>query len=127
MPFTNQLRIDAFASALNVSAVRTFVGDNQLAITQSIPAATTNQEILAAIDVSEAKFVVLSSDVALTLKTNNSSSPSNTIALAAGVPYVWGFGDNNALLLTVDVAKFFVTNATAGAAALNILALIDLP
>lgn len=127
MPFTNQLRVDAFANALNVSAVRSFSGDNQLAITQAIANGTTNQEILAAIDVSATKFVVLSSDVALTLKTNSSGSPDNTINLSAGVPYIWGYGDYNSLLLTVDVAKFFVTNSSGSSATLNILALIDLP
>jgi len=125
--FTNQLRVDAFASPLNVSAIRSFEGENQLAINQVIAGSTTNQEILAAIDVSAAKLVVLYSDVALTLKTNSSGSPDNTIVLAAGVPYIWGYGDYNALLLTVDVAKFFVTNATVGPATLSIIALIDLP
>ena len=125
MGFTCQLRTDSYSNAMSVSSVRAFVGDNQLAISQVIPPATTNLEILAAIDISQLKMLVMQSDVALTLKTNSSGSPANTINLAAGIPYVWGTGDYNALLLTIDVSKFFVTVAGAVEANLQILALVD--
>lgn len=125
MPFTSQLRTDAYANAMSVSSVRSFTGDNQLAISQVIPGSTTNLEILAAIDVSKLKMLVMQSDVATVIKTNSSGSPDDTITLAAGVPYTWGDGDYNALLLGTDVASIFVTVAGVVDANLQILALID--
>ncbi len=127
MSFQATLRTDAFSNALGISSVRNFTGDLQVSIGQSVAGLTTDQEILAGIDISELKLLVISSDVALTIKTNNSGAPTDTLSIAAGVPYIWGENDYNAKLLTGDVTKLFVTNATAGVAALRILALINLP
>lgn len=125
MSFQCQLRTDLYANAMSVSAVRTAEGDNQLAISQVIPAATTNLLILAAIDVSQVKMIVMQADVACTIKTNSSGSPANTINLVAGVPYIWAVGDYNSLLLTTDVSALYVTVAGAAECNLQILALID--
>lgn len=127
MPFTCQLRTDSYSNAMSVSSARTFTGDNQLSISQAIAAGTTNQEILAAIDVSQLKMLVIQSDVNVTIKTNSSGAPADTLNIVGGIPYVWGDGDYNALLLTTDVSKLFVTVPGSAPANLQVLALVDLP
>lgn len=127
MAFQCTIRTDVFASSLNISSVRNLSGDLQAAVDQVIPASTTNQEITLGIDVSELTMIAISSDVALTIKTNDSGSPDDTLNIAAGVAYVWGTGDYNTLLLTADVTSIFVTNAALVDANLKIIALVDLP
>ncbi|MCC7334440.1 MAG: hypothetical protein IT422_05070 [Pirellulaceae bacterium] len=127
MAFQCTIRTDVFASSLNISSVRNLSGDLQAAVDQVIPASTTNQEITLGIDVSELTMIAISSDVALTIKTNDSGSPDDTLNIAAGVAYVWGTGDYNTLLLTADVTSIFVTSAALVDANLKIIALVDLP
>lgn len=124
--FTCTLQIDGYANAMSISAGQSFTGENQITLSPVIPDATTNQEILVAIDISLLKLIVIKSDQNITIKTNSSGSPDDTLAIVANVPYVWSETDYNALLLTVDVAKFFITNATASDANVQILALVDL-
>jgi hypothetical protein len=123
--FQNQVRIDAYSSALSISSSRAFEGDNQLAISQVIPSGSTNLEILAAIDVSQLKMLILKSDVACTVKTNSSGSPTDTINLVAGVPLVWCTGDYYTNKITADVAKFFVTVPGVADCNFQVIALMD--
>lgn len=127
MPFQVSTRESAQSNAISIEATRVMSGDSQLNIVQVVAASTTNQEILAAIDISLAKLVAIKSTQPITIRTNNSGSPDNTLTLAANVPMIWRDGDYNNLFLTADVAKFFITNATAVDATVQILALVDLP
>ena len=127
MPFSVNTRESATANAISIDANRSFSGDSQLAIQQDIAASTTDQEILAAIDISQAKLVMIKSTQDVTIKTNNSGTPIDTLAVKANVPMVWRNGDYNAIFLTADVTAFYVTNATASQATVQILALVDLP
>jgi hypothetical protein len=127
MPFQVNTRESAQSNAISIEATRVLEGDSQLNIIQVVPAATTNQEILAAIDISLAKLVAIRSTQNITIKTNNSGTPDDTLVLTANIPMIWRDGDYNALFLTDDVAKFFITNATASPATVQILALVDLP
>ena len=127
MTFSVNTRESASANAINIDSNRSFTGDSQLTIQQDVPASTTDQEILAAIDISLAKMVMIMSSQDVTIKTNNSATPADTLAMTANVPRVWRSGDYNAIFLTADVTKFYITNATASTATVQILALIDLP
>ena len=127
MASTAELIIGASSNAQNIQANLSGSGNTQVNFEQSIAALTTNQNFILALDVSQIKFIVLKSDQALTIKTNSSGSPTDTINLLAGVPYVWVYNANyNSLLLTGDVTSIYVTNGTASAALLQIMAILDL-
>lgn len=70
-------------------------------------------QFMVGIDVSAVKSFFLMSDKNLTLKTNSTGSPANTIALVANVPYEWHEGDYNVFLLTTDVTSMYFVNAGA--------------
>lgn len=127
MTFSIATRESATANALSIDAQRNFSGDSQLAIQQTVTAGTTDQEILAAIDISLAKLVMIKATVDMTLKTNSTGAPDDTLSLKAGIPMVWRENDYNALFLSADVTKFYATNGGAADGTLQILALIDLP
>jgi hypothetical protein len=126
MSFTCKLQVNGYGNAINISASRTFTGESQTTLAPTIPASTTNQQILLAIDISLLKLLVIKSDQNISIKTNSSSTPDNTLNIVANVPYTWGDGDYNAKLLTADVESIFVTNATTSPANVEILALVDL-
>lgn len=125
--FTCSLQMTAYSNAMSVAATRTFTGESQIALSPIIPDGTTNQLILIAIDVSLLKFLVIKSDKNITIKTNSSGSPDDTLVIYANNPYVWADGDYNGCLVTTDVASMYITNATADDANVQIIALVDLP
>jgi hypothetical protein len=61
------------------------------------------------------------SDKDLTLKTNSSGSPGNTLTLTANKPLVWYQGCGLANPITVDVTKLFLTAATAARVRVKVL------
>lgn len=88
-----------------------------LELDEAIAAVTTNQAVALSFVVAKVVSIFILTDADLTLKTNSSSSPTNTIALKSGVAYFW-FTPNayNACLFTSDVTTAFLTNAGANAA-----------
>jgi hypothetical protein len=90
-----------------------------------IPGDSTHLEVACVIDVSELKGLYIKCARALTIKTNNSGSPDNTITLAADEPVVWASGNNIDCPLTADVTKIFVTLAAGSDATLEMEVLVD--
>jgi hypothetical protein len=78
-----------------------------------------------ALDISQVKSLLISCDKAVTLKTNSSSTPTDTIAVKAGVPYIWNTDSYDACLVTADVTTAFLTNAGASDAAFSLRAIYD--
>lgn len=96
-------------------------GESQLTVEQevalppiTIANSVTDQEVVFSIDRSQLVSLFLLASVAMTLETNSGSSATDTIALAAGIPYRWFTGQYNTCLITADVTKFFLTNASGG-------------
>lgn len=90
------------------------VGNTQITIDQTIPAATTDGLVSCAWTVAntESLFIVASQNC--TLETNSGSSPANTISLIAGIPLIWGKSAGYyANLFTTDVTAFYITCTSA--------------
>lgn len=92
--------------------------DEQISIANNVPIDLT-------LDVSQVRGFYALSDQDLLLETNNSSSPTNTLSLKAGVPHIWLTNKPYALWATSDITAFFATNASAAAARLQIEILVD--
>lgn len=80
----------------------------------AVAANQTNYEVDYTLDVSSCKGLYISSDVAMTVKTNSSGSPDQTITLTANTPVIWYTGIGATCPITTDVTKLYVTNTTAG-------------
>ena len=62
----------------------------EVSVEEAIPANSTNLQIVGVTcDQSQLKSVYLKSDKALTLKTNSTGAPQDTISLVADSPIVW--------------------------------------
>ncbi len=85
-----------------------------------VPNPSTNLEINLVLDISQLKFIFITTDKALTLKTNDSGSPQETIALAADKTLIWYAGCPWDIPFAGDVTAGFITNASGGAATLQV-------
>lgn len=105
--------------------VNTLSAGQRIAIDESIPDSSSDLLVALAIDVSQVKGVYILSDQDITLETNDGSSPDNTLALKAGIPYVWYTNKYDALKFTSDITALYVTNASGEAARLIAEFLVD--
>ena len=80
----------------------------------------TDQLVTIAIDFSELESIYLYSSATVTVETNSSSAPDDTITLTAGVPIVWYTSCGHANLFSADVTAFYITNASGSSASINI-------
>lgn len=97
----------------------------RLSLEETIADGQTNKAIAFTLDVSQLKAIVIVSDQNVTFETNDGSTPDETIALLAGVPYVWHYQSYHTCLLATDITGIFITNASGSVATLQIEALYD--
>jgi hypothetical protein len=104
---------------------KSYSGDARTSLKVSIEAGAVNVEHILPIDISQIAALFIHAAGDLTIKTNSSSTPDDTLALKADEPYVWATGDYSPLLLDADVTKVFVSNAGAAAVTLYVECLYD--
>jgi hypothetical protein len=96
----------------------TITGDHEFNLEYEDLAIGTDVQFDMVLDVSTIVSLCIESTTAMTLETNSSSAPSNTITLVANKALTW---DTQVLAtlgtacpLTVDVTTLYVTNAAIG-------------
>jgi hypothetical protein len=90
-----------------------------------VPGGSTDLEIACVIDVSELEGLYIKCDRALTIETNDGTTPDDTITLVAGEPLAWASGNNITCPLGTDVTSIFVTLAAGDDATLEMEVLVD--
>ncbi|MDZ4250311.1 MAG: hypothetical protein U0990_09510 [Candidatus Nanopelagicales bacterium] len=105
---------------------------NRNSFDEPIADAQTDKLVNVAIDVSALQSFYMVSDQAVTIETNDGTTPQETIVLKANEPLSWIKGSNQlggadypAVPFGGDVTAFFVTNASGSAAQLKIEILQD--
>lgn len=126
MAFTHTITKTYRGSAnADITASITVTNDTELNFDGTVASVTTDAEIDWAATRANLKSLCLYSDVAITVKTNSSGSPVDTITMTAGQSIVWSLVADGltACPFSANVTKLYVTNAGAGAAAFKIRAL----
>lgn len=110
----------------SVSLSDSVVTTGELATESSISVAgsTTNQQENIAFNHTNLRGIYIKSDVTVTLKTNSSGSPDNTITVTAGVPFVWHYQSGVTNPFSAAVTTTYWTNATSGAATIYMRTLV---
>jgi hypothetical protein len=103
-----------------VAAISQYTGTEEVGYDGTVPATTDLQEVDIAWIHANVHSLMIYSSAALTIKTNSSSSPTQTIVLTAGQALVWGTDHAEACPVTADVTKLFLSNDTAGIATVKI-------
>ncbi len=91
----------------------------------ALAASTTNQQENIAFNHTNLRGVYIKSDVTVTLKTNSSGSPDNTLTITAGVPFVWYYQSGITNPFTAAVTTTYFTNATSDAATIYMRTLVS--
>lgn len=104
---------------------KTYTGSAAAHFSEDIPDLATNTQVNIAIDVSAVKAFMLVSDQDVTIKTNSTSAPDTTFTLVADHPYTWDTDSEDAFLLSVDVTKMYITNASGATAAVKCRCVYD--
>lgn len=111
-----------------VSASKTYTGDSNTTMSIDVPSAT-EVEVLLALTVAQIQSIFISSDRDVTLETNNTTTPDETINLIADVPYHWAeetpATEYDTNLFETDLTSIFINNQSGSAAVVKIEALFD--
>jgi hypothetical protein len=97
-------------------------------ITVSVANGQTAFRVNLAIDVSQMKAIYIVSDKAVTIETNDSATPDETIVLQANVPLMWfagptvdtGGGASTMCPLPTDITDLYFANASGSTATVRI-------
>lgn len=110
MSFNHHIKMQYQTEAGQVVSTDTVYSDNGApAFNDAIAASQTNKEIDIAFVRANLKSFVFWADQDLTLKTNSSGSPADTIAYKKNTRFVWSNDEYSAIPFSADVTKFYVT------------------
>lgn len=120
------IRMNAITPSGEISTTRTYTATGHAAIVgETIADGQTAKQINIAIDVSALKSIIIKSDQDITIKTNSSGAPDDTLAIEANKEYSWNEDSLDACQLGTDVTTIYVANASGSTATLTIDAIQD--
>ena len=124
--FTDQISITYTGNGKAVSSkMGTFTGTKDAGIATVIPAGSVNLQVVLAFPVANIQAMVIDASANVTIKTNSTSSPGDTINLNANYGIFWGIGGLPARPLTVDVTSLYVSNPGAVDCTFNVRVLYN--
>lgn len=109
---------DAAGVASSVQGV--YTGQTEDGFDGTVPANTTGFAINIAFLKANIQSILIYSSGIVTLKTNNDTTPAQTIPLVAGQQINWGHDFASANPITADVTEIFIDNAQTTAATVKI-------
>lgn len=126
MSFEHTFEETLHAGDKSYTAQNKFTQGGQAGIDQEpVGADAVDLEMAIAIHVSAMKTFFMLSETDLTVKTNSTSVPDDTLILKAGVPISWHEKSNHSNPLTADVTKIYVTEDASKADFLTLRVLQD--
>lgn len=103
----------------------TLSGNSESAFSLSVAVASPDTALAASIKYAGLKALMISSDLDLTIETNDGTTPDDTIEVAAGKAYYWSADDGSDNPLTADVTALYLTATGTGSANVEIRVLQD--
>jgi hypothetical protein len=94
-------------------------------VSETIPGDSTDLLVAFACDVSQLQSLYMKSDKALTVETNDGTTPQETITLVAGEPIYWAKTNTLVCPFSGDITALYVTETNSDDAELEIEAIID--
>lgn len=114
--------------ATTLTKSETVTSGGNLLVDESIPDGSTNLQIAFAFTKAKLQSIYILASGVLTLKTNSTSSPGETIVLAANQPVQWSALD--AVFIpnpfSTNVTTLYATNSSGAAVTLQIRGVVDL-
>lgn len=113
------------SSGVTIQSQESITATSERNLDVAVTHSTTNVSIAYAATVANLKSVSISCDIGLTIKTNSSGSPQETITLIPGQNFIWTLLTDGAgkIPFAGDVTGIFVTAGTGADGTLKIRAL----
>lgn len=119
---TTSLNVIRNGSSLKSTSVDTTFDNTVLEFDDHTELATaTNHDLPLSVTYTDIAYLYFYCDIAVTIKTNSTGSPDQTISLAAGKPLKWATGDADACPITANLTHLYLTTASNAGACLFII------
>ena len=110
--FTDTITVTYSGNGKSVSTkTGTYTGSKDAGVAAVIAAGGTNVEVDITFPHGTIQALILASDQDVTVKTNSSSSPTDTLAVKKTAGVIWGTDFVADCPITADVTKLYITNA----------------
>lgn len=119
MPFNHTVSKSYKTDAGTTSAVNYVIsGPTEINYDGTIAANTTNHEVDLVFTHAAMLSINIYATSAVTIKSNSTSAPDNTVTMAAGQQIIWNANESGTNpFVTADVTKLYFTNASSTVAA----------
>ena len=129
MSFTHNVTVNYTSGGATVSGSFSNTADGEDNRDVTVPSANTLTPLLVNmnVDVSQLQSLMILSDKDISIKTNDATTPQETLTIKANVPFIYvaNQGANNTLPFAGDVTALYMINAGASAASVKIRMLQD--
>jgi hypothetical protein len=126
MAATHTLGTSLGGASSGLSTTKQYSGTGEVNIVaETVADSVTDQLIVISIDVSQIKSIYILSTQDLTLETNNSGAPVDTISLVANMPYIWTTDSYDTNKLGTDVTAIYLTNSSGATATFDLRCVYD--
>ena len=127
MAFTHNLLIGWSSGSNSIQHSRTGTGGAENNISESIATGTTDGLVAYELDVSQIQTFYMVSDFAITVETNDGSTPDDTFNLTQNAPIIYYSGMGIAIsdIFSADITALYVTNSSGNTATLEIRCVFD--
>lgn len=119
MSFSQKIKADWVGDGREIAGAFTVSANAKASFDENIPIGAANEYVFA-FDITNLELLYISVAEDLTIKTNSSGAPDDTILVKKGIPFIWTYGVNYSKPLAVDVVKIFVANSSGVIARLQI-------
>jgi hypothetical protein len=109
-----------------VNTTFTYVGNSESGLNATIAGLTTNEHHVLAVVQAQIRSMVFYSNEAITILTNSSGSPQDTITLGAGKQLIWDVDTQALCPFSADVTSLYITNTNSGPASVVIRILLEI-
>ena len=104
-----------------VSVTVEMSGSGEVNLDETIAASQTNKLVTFVCDVSAMTSLFISCDETITIKTNDSATPDDTITVTADKPIVWYTACGHDNPFSVDVTELYITTTNESALKIRLL------
>lgn len=100
-------------------------GEVSHSLSFAVADATVDELVEIAFDAAKLKSIIIKTDQAVTLETNDGTTPQETISLSAAMALQWVSGEPGTIPFSGDITAFYFTNSSGETANIEIEALYD--
>ena len=126
MSYSSTFTEQASISGVSYSQQNTITGTGRSGFDETVANSETDYQITFTLDYSACVAFYLCSSEDVTFETNDGAAPDDTIALKAGIPYIWYTDKYDTFKITADVTtNVFITNASGSTATVRCEAVVD--